>query len=286
MEHRRSKRPLFVLRGASSPALRAFLPAGHPAAAAPSTSEAIGIGEAYMANCSGCAAQVAGEGGAALEGARGWPSAVVCPGGGYETLSPHEGAPAAKWLTSLGFVAFVLRYRLPPAHPWPAARDDVRAALAYLRSEEARTRWQLDASRLLVLGFSAGAHLAAHAICPQLSAVVLIYPAVADATDEAVRTSEVAEEQAALVGGEELPVVYVVASTNDRVCAPGEHGDLVVGELEVCGLRCTYQRQKLGSHGFGVTRKWTSPCGAWLREQLQLPHQRNRRVCSDKKPRK
>ena len=251
LHHRR--RPPFVLRGASSAALRAYLPKGHPAAA----SRGLATGEAARA--------------ADAEGMTGWPTAVVCPGGGYETLAPHEAAPAAKWLASLGFVAFVLRYRLPPDHPWPAARDDARAALHYLCSDDAKARWQLDVSRLILLGFSAGAHLAAHAICPQLRAVVLIYPAVADATDEAVRTTEVAKEQAALVGGRKLPAVYVVASTNDRICSPREHGDFVVDELKNCGLHCTYQRQKLGSHGFGVTRKWALPCCTWLREQVLLP---------------
>ena len=52
-------------------------------------------------------------------------------------------------------VALLLRYRLPPDHPWPAARDDLLAALDYACSAEA-ARWRIDPSRLSVLGFSAG----------------------------------------------------------------------------------------------------------------------------------
>ena len=29
-----------------------------------------------------------------------------------------------------------------------------------------------------------------------------------------------------------------------------------------------YQRQKLGDHGFGVIKKWTTPCAAWLKEKV------------------
>ena len=62
---------------------------------------------------------------------------------------------------------------------------------------------------------------------------------------------------------------YVVASTNDRMLPPHLHGDVVVEQLrEVWGLECTYQRAKLGDHGFGVISKWTRPCAAWLRGVL------------------
>ena len=55
----------------------------------------------------------------------------MLPGGGYRHLAPREGAPAARWLAaSLGVVAAVLRYRLPPRHGWPAPLEDAKAALA------------------------------------------------------------------------------------------------------------------------------------------------------------
>src|ERR1039458_3900861 len=37
---------------------------------------------------------------------------IVCPGGGYERLAPHEGAGYARWLNDHGITAFVLKYRL------------------------------------------------------------------------------------------------------------------------------------------------------------------------------
>lgn len=78
-------------------------------------------------------------------------------------------------------------YRLAPAHPYPAAVNDCYASLLWLADHA--TGLGGDATRLLVAGDSAGAHLAAVTALrarqesgPPLSAQVLYYPA-ADLTD-------------------------------------------------------------------------------------------------------
>ncbi|MFQ6927804.1 MAG: hypothetical protein ACLRS8_06755 [Parabacteroides merdae] len=39
---------------------------------------------------------------------------LICPGGGYRGLAMnHEGHDMAKWYASNGFVAVVLKYRMP-----------------------------------------------------------------------------------------------------------------------------------------------------------------------------
>ena len=54
---------------------------------------------------------------------------VICPGGGYEHLAPHEGNDYALWLNQHGVTCFVLKYRLgstataiPPCSTTPRAR--------------------------------------------------------------------------------------------------------------------------------------------------------------------
>ena len=37
---------------------------------------------------------------------------VICPGGGYAGLAPHEGNDYALWLNQHGVTCFVLKYRL------------------------------------------------------------------------------------------------------------------------------------------------------------------------------
>jgi acetyl esterase/lipase len=87
------------------------------------------------------------------------PAVVVCPGGGYVQLAMnHEGRQVANYLNSLGIAAFVLRYRLGPRYHHPIELGDAQRAIRTLRSHAAD--WRLDPSRIGIMGFSAGGHLA------------------------------------------------------------------------------------------------------------------------------
>jgi len=60
---------------------------------------------------------------------------VICPGGGYEWLAPHEGRDYALWLNQNGVSCFVLKYRLGPAgYHYPAEFQDVSRAMRWTRS--------------------------------------------------------------------------------------------------------------------------------------------------------
>lgn len=88
---------------------------------------------------------------------------VVFPGGGYHILAIDlEGTEVCDWLTSIGVTCVLLKYRVPDSGPLPkstAALEDAQRALGMLRAHAAE--WHIDANRVGVLGFSAGAHLAA-----------------------------------------------------------------------------------------------------------------------------
>jgi acetyl esterase/lipase len=87
---------------------------------------------------------------------------VVCPGGGYGGLAPHEGKPVALWLNDIGVTGFVLKYRLGPKYHHPVMLEDVNRAIRTVRSRAGE--WGLDPHRIGVLGFSAGGHLASTAV--------------------------------------------------------------------------------------------------------------------------
>lgn len=61
-------------------------------------------------------------------------------------------------LAQLGYAVAFMDYRLAPASKWPAQREDVRAAIAYLKSHAAEL--DIDATRLVLLGRSAGGQMA------------------------------------------------------------------------------------------------------------------------------
>ena len=93
-----------------------------------------------------------------LEGKWPHPCVIVCPGGGYGHLAPHEGGPVARWLNGVGIAAFVLEYRVAPyRHPFPLM--DVQRAVRLVRARA--VEWRVDRGRIGILGFSAGGHLAA-----------------------------------------------------------------------------------------------------------------------------
>src|SRR5690606_9640177 len=64
-----------------------------------------------------------------------------------------------EWLASEGFAAFSLNYRLAPASPFPAAINDVRAALDWVRAPAQAERWGYDPTRIGAFGGSAGGNL-------------------------------------------------------------------------------------------------------------------------------
>jgi acetyl esterase/lipase len=88
---------------------------------------------------------------------------VVFPGGSYRILAIDlEGTEVCDWLNSAGIACVLLKYRVPDSGPYPrsvAALQDAQRTLGIVRAHAAE--WHIDPHRIGVLGFSAGAHLAA-----------------------------------------------------------------------------------------------------------------------------
>jgi acetyl esterase/lipase len=88
---------------------------------------------------------------------------VVFPGGGYHILAIDlEGTEVCDWLNTVGITCVLVKYRVPDSGPYPkssAALQDAQRALGIARSHA--SEWHVDPHRIGVLGFSAGAHLAA-----------------------------------------------------------------------------------------------------------------------------
>jgi len=84
---------------------------------------------------------------------------VICPGGGYGGLAPHEGVQYARFLNEYGIAGFVLKYRLGPAgYRHPAMLQDAARAVRTVRARAGE--WRVDPKRIGIMGSSAGGHLA------------------------------------------------------------------------------------------------------------------------------
>ena len=88
------------------------------------------------------------------------PCILVFPGGGYSKRADYEGEPVAHYFVEQGFHACVVQYRIKP-NPYPAPLADAQRAAKLIRAHA--EEWGVDADRIFMLGFSAGAHLASYA---------------------------------------------------------------------------------------------------------------------------
>jgi acetyl esterase/lipase len=86
---------------------------------------------------------------------------IIFPGGAYLHLAGDlEGREVADWFTARGFRAFILSYRLgSQGYALPVPLMDARRAIQTVRARAAY--YHIDPNRIVVIGFSAGGHLAA-----------------------------------------------------------------------------------------------------------------------------
>ncbi len=207
---------------------------------------------------------------------------IINPGGGYQILAAdHEGLQVARWLNRLGFTAFVLRYRLRPDYDVDTALLDAQRAIRTVRARAGE--FAIDETRIGMLGFSAGGHLAARAgtcydsgnaasddpIEHQHSRpdfLVLIYAAISDAL---FKVNTGAFPSAEKHVDEATPPTFLVSTHEDTVVSP-EHSIVfyqallrhhVPAELHILGF---------GGHGTGLApgdphlNQWMQMLPEWL----------------------
>lgn len=89
------------------------------------------------------------------------PAMLVVHGGSWTRGDKADIAWRAvcQWLASEGYPTFSINYRLAPQFPFPAAFEDVRTAVRWLRADEQVTRFDIDPDRIGAFGGSAGGNL-------------------------------------------------------------------------------------------------------------------------------
>lgn len=86
------------------------------------------------------------------------PVVLICPGGAYRMTSDREAEGIAIRFMSMGYHAAVLRYSVKPAL-YPTALRQLGKSVSLLK--EKSEEWHIEKEQVIVMGFSAGAHLAA-----------------------------------------------------------------------------------------------------------------------------
>ena len=207
---------------------------------------------------------------------------VVFPGGGYSILAMDlEGTEVCDWLNGIGVNCVLLKYRVPGSGPYPksaAALEDAQRAMGMVREHAAE--WGIDPTRVGVLGFSAGGHLAA-ALSTHYEK--RLYPRVDAADDESCRPDfaiviypgylAVAEK-----GMEFNPEIPVTAETPPTFLVQAEDDPVHVENaieyfmaLKKAGVAAELHVYTKGGHGYGLrptelpVTHWPVLAATWLR---------------------
>ncbi len=206
-------------------------------------------------------------------------SVVVCPGGGYETLATDkEGSEIAQWFNKLGFTAFVLEYRTPNKRL--GALQDLQRAMRIIKSDAAK--YKIDPNKVGVIGFSAGADMAAKlnsefdvATYPVVDAKdnlsckaafsMIIYPGYLNDGPNKTLTPELAKLDAT------TPPTFVFQAADD-----GSGGSSVTyaAALQKAKVPVEFHLVPKGGHGYGMrpgnpaAEAWPVYAETWLKANI------------------
>lgn len=87
------------------------------------------------------------------------PLVIWIGGGGWDNVTYSAHVPSMIFLAEAGFHVATVEYRSSGLSNFPAAIEDIKAAIRYLRKNA--DRWMIDREHIGIMGESAGAHLAA-----------------------------------------------------------------------------------------------------------------------------
>ena len=176
---------------------------------------------------------------------------IICPGGGYGILAiNHEGTEIAQWLNSLGYTAYILRYRVP--NDREGALQDAQRAVRIVKSEN-------PDKKVGIMGFSAGASLSCRTatrhklpsytpsdeidkLSPRVDFAALIYPAYMDGGENRTLTPE-------LTIDDTTPPMFVFQTADDVY---GNSALVISQALRDHKIPVELHLYPKGGHGYGL----------------------------------
>ncbi|MBO4453351.1 MAG: alpha/beta hydrolase [Clostridia bacterium] len=223
------------------------------------------------------------------------PAMLVLPGGGYAFCSDREVDPIASAYYAQGYNCFVLRYICGEKAKVDHPLYDAAAAIAHIRTNS--EKYNVDANRIAVIGFSAGGHLAGYIatswhrkdiaevlgvdneLC-RPNAAILGYPVVstnvmthwgsfdnllgADRTEELTKRANLDE----LVDERTCP--FFIWHTAQDGCVPVANSLLMARALTDKGISCELHILPMGDHGLSRANAETAP--DWGTDAYIIPY--------------
>ncbi len=220
------------------------------------------------------------------------PLVLICPGGAYAYTSAREGEALALQFLAMGCHAAVLKYSCAPAR-YPVALTELAAAMALIRRHE--EEWHVEPEGVIVLGCSAGGHLAASLgtlwnesflakavdvaekdrLLLRPDGMILCYPVITSGKyahrgsfenllgEEAGR-EECGKDADSLLSGlsletrvtEETPPAFIWHTFTDG-SVPVENSLLFVSALRKAGVSTEFHMYPVGGHGLSLANRLT-----------------------------
>ena len=228
---------------------------------------------------------------------------LICPGGGYGIVSmTNEGYSIAEKLNENGITAFILKYRLPSDQIMIDKKigplQDAQQALKMIR--ENASEHHIDVTKVGIMGFSAGGHLASTAgthfnqvvidnpmntsLRPDF--MVLVYPVISfgEFQHKGTRTHLIgnspSEDLVKLYSNElqvtnETPITFLAHAADDKA-VPYQNSMLFYSKLIQEGVKGEMHIYQAGGHGFGLNNKttndsWFDSMLTWLEANKMIP---------------
>ncbi|MEI6195996.1 MAG: alpha/beta hydrolase [Verrucomicrobiota bacterium] len=226
---------------------------------------------------------------------------VICPGGGYAHLAPHEGNDYALWLNQHGVTCFVLKYRLGSSgYHHPAMLNDAARAVRWVRAHA--DDYKIDPKRVGIMGSSAGGHLASTLVThfdagdtnatdaierqssrPDLGilcyAVISLGEFAHKGSEQNLLGKNPSPELVQLLSNElqvttNTPPCFIWTTFKDKT-VPMENSLLFAGALRKNRVPFDLHVYQKGGHGMGLKDKppfanphpWAGDCLFWLKAQ-------------------
>jgi acetyl esterase/lipase/mannose-6-phosphate isomerase-like protein (cupin superfamily) len=218
---------------------------------------------------------------------------LIIPGGGYRwVVIDKEGFEGARWFSRQGATVYVLKHRLPH-QGWAAGPDtplqDAQRAIRIIRSRAATDG--VDPARVMVMGFSAGGHVAgslatrfaapvyeprdtADGLSARPDAAVLMYPVVsmkaeiahagsrANLLGDAPQQTLIETYSLEIAPPSTTPPTLLIHAADDS-SVPVDNALVMFDALRKAGVATSLHVFDSGGHGFGLRGIEDDPRSAW-----------------------